>query len=103
MFCFGGLHLLIHTVCWVSYCPLLIHTSSGCCVIRGKKKTHLNESPSQINHRIPNVTLLNSHLTTFLYSKSIPFSKSKTEYTKTRYQCKNPTTEKAVLSTYYGL
>lgn len=82
MFCFGDLHLLIHIVCWVREYPLLIHTSSDCCVIRGKKKTHLNKSPSQIDHRIPNVILLNSHWTQFLYSKSTSFSKSKTEICK---------------------
>lgn len=56
----------------------LIPTAHSDCVIRllirGKEKTHLNKSPSQINHRIPNVTLLNSHLTKYLYSKSTSLS-----------------------------
>lgn len=48
---------------------LLIHISlSDCCIIRGKEKTHLDKSHSQINHRIANVTLCNSHLIRFFYT-----------------------------------
>lgn len=67
---------MICIVRWVSSCLSLIPISlSDCRMIRGKKKIHLNKLHSQINHRIPNVTLLNSQLTRFLYSKSTSFSK----------------------------
>lgn len=95
---------MICIVCWVSSCLSLIPISlSDCRMIRGKKKIHLNKLHSQINHRIPNVTLLNSQLTRFFIANQHHFLKSKTEYAETRYNCKTPTTEKAALPTSYGL
>lgn len=51
--------------------------------IRGKEKIHWDKSPSQTAHSIPSVTLLNSHLTTFLLSRQTFFSMSKAESAKT--------------------